>query len=164
MPKLVTLQIVIFVAILAIVLPLIFLATQNTAVAKTSQMISANNAYEYLSFDLQRGQTVKGSYTVQGYNDTFCVIIDPNGNEMVSSPTDYEYDRNKATFSFTADINGRYYLSISIIDIWNHYIDYEYSISSQPILGLDPMVLIGLVVAVGVILELIVFLRYKVKS
>jgi hypothetical protein len=110
-----------------------------------------------LSFDLQSGQTVRGSYIVDpinGNKQTFCVIIDPNGNEMISSPTNYEYDRNKATFSFTANINGRYYLSISIDDIWNHYIDYEYSISSPPILGVDRTVLTGVVITIGVVLAL----------
>ncbi|MBN1244829.1 hypothetical protein JXA31_04480 [Candidatus Bathyarchaeota archaeon] len=74
---------------------------------------------------------------------------------MISSPTYYEYDRNKATFSFTANIKGRYYLSISIDDLWSHYIDYEYSISSPLILGFDPIVLIGLVITVAVVLTLV---------
>jgi hypothetical protein len=163
MAKRVTLQVVILVAVLAIVLPLVFLATPIT-VAKTNEQINANNGYRYLVFDLQRGQTVTGSCAVQDYNDTSCVIIDPNGNQMVSSPTDYEFDRNKTTFYFTADINGRYYLAITISDIWNHYINYEYSITAPPILGLDPLVLIGLVIAVGAILELAVFFRYRAKS
>jgi hypothetical protein len=158
MRKIVIIQLAIIVSTLAIVLSLVFLVAQNVSVTKQNEIINANNANRYLSFDLQSGQTVRGSYIVDpinGNEQTFCVIIDPDGNEMVSSPTNYEYDRNKATFSFTANINGRYYLSISIDDIWNHYIDYEYSISSPPILGFDPIVLIGLVITMAVVLTLI---------
>jgi hypothetical protein len=157
MRKIVIIELAIIVLTLAIVLSLVFLAAQNVSVTKQNEIINANNADRYLSFDLQSGQTVRGSYIVDpinGNKQTFCVIIDPNGNEMISSPTNYEYDRNKATFSFTANINGRYYLSISIDDIWNHYIDYEYSISSPPILGVDRTVLTGVVITIGVVLAL----------
>ena len=158
MRRITIIEVAIIVLTLVFVLPLVFLAAQNVSVTENSEIIDANNADRYLSFDLQSGQTVRGSYIVDpinGNDPTFCVIIDPNGNEMILSPTYYEYDRNKATFSFTANINGLHHLSISIGDLWTHYIDYEYSISSPLISGFDPVVLIGLVITVSVVLTLV---------
>jgi hypothetical protein len=164
MAKRVTLQVVIIVAVLAIVLPLVFLATPIT-VAETIESIDINTAYKFLSFDLKNGQTVKGSYTIAGSNKTYCYILTPNGDEMSASPSYYRYSYGTyATFSFTADMNGQYYFCISNMPMATFKIKYSYSISAPPILGLDPVVLIGLVIAVGVILELIVFLKYRVKS
>jgi hypothetical protein len=153
MRKIAIIELAIIILTLTIVLALVFLA-QNVSVTENSGIINGGNADRYLSFDLLSGQTVIGSYIIDPINGTeltSCIIIDPDGNEMISSPTYYDFDRNKAAFSFTANMNGRYYLSISLVDVWTHFINYEYSISSPLILGFDPIVLIGLVITVGVV-------------
>ena len=57
-------------------------------------------------------------------------------------------------FRFTANIPGLYTLYISNDDLLTHYVDYDYTISS-PILGFDPIVLIGLVIAISIVLTLV---------
>jgi hypothetical protein len=158
MKKLIKLEFIIVIFTLVLVLPLAF-SMHSTSVTKYDQTINdENNQLRYLSFDLQKGQSVTGSYTLRGVDDTLCVIVNPDGDPMVASPTNYEYDHNHALFSFIADSDGRYYLSISGDLGYIHYIDYTYSISPQPILGFDPMGLIALVISIATVLTAINFL------
>lgn len=113
MRKIVLIELGIIVLTIVLVLPLVFLAAQNVSF-DSGGIIRGGKGIRYLSFDLLSGQTVRGSYIVDhmtGNEQTLCAIIDPNGNEMISSPTYYNYDRNNKTFSFTANMNGRYYLA-----------------------------------------------------
>jgi hypothetical protein len=158
MAKRVTLQVVIIVAALAIVLPLVFTGQSSYA---GYQAIDWNNASRALTFDLQTGQSVSGSLTYSGdKHGAWFLIGDPDGNEIGSRTSEGDH----GTFVFTANIDGQYFIDIGYDKPWIVFINYEYSISAPPILGLDPVVLIGIVITVGAILELAVFFRYRVKS
>jgi hypothetical protein len=157
-------QLLIVIITLAVILP-VALTTHNTSVTVNHQAVNENNESESVVFDLQSGQTVNGSLTYsqdQPYGAWF-FITGPSGNPLESLSLSTE--RNHAAFKFTAPISGLYYLGVSSGgSYWTYYLDYSYTISPAPILGLDPVVLIGLVIAAGVILELAVFFRYRVKS
>jgi hypothetical protein len=166
MRKRVTLQVVTFVAILAIVLPLAFSA-QTISVADSTY----NSSERPIVFNLQIGQTVNGwLFYDSGPNtpSSWYNIVTPNGDgttEATAEGVHYGGEGKNGTFTFTAKVAGEW--SIHVCTSYKPYggfLRYSYTVSPAPILGLHPMFLIGLVVAVGVILELIVFLGYKVKS
>jgi hypothetical protein len=83
---------------------------------------------------------------------------------LVTESLSVSIDENHAAFKFTAPVSGLYHVGVSNRSEWTYYLDYSYTISPAPILGLDPVVLIGIVIAVGAILELATFFRYRVKS
>jgi hypothetical protein len=158
-------QLLIVVIALAVILPVAF-TTHNTSVTVYHQAVIENNASESVAFDLQSGQTVNGSLTYykdQLYGAWFFIYV-PSGDPLVTESLSVSIDENHAAFKFTAPVSGLYHVGVSNRSEWTYYLDYSYTISPAPILGLDPLVLIGIVIAVGAILELAVFFRYRVKS
>jgi hypothetical protein len=157
MRKVVAIEVIILIAILALVLPLA-ISVHNTSVTKYNQSFDANNAARILTFDLQTGQIVTGSYTVTDgetntqFNTGFS-IYDPDGAPLTTGS--YTREPNHGSFMFTATITGQYYLSIPINDLFIHRINYQYSITNH-ILGIDTVVLIGLVIIIGVVSGLII--------
>ncbi|MCW4029194.1 MAG: hypothetical protein NWE92_06055 [Candidatus Bathyarchaeota archaeon] len=157
--KLIALEIIIIISTAVIVLSLESAVQYSvtTSATKFNQNINTGSGVKYLIFDLQSGQAVNGSYVINGYNHTYCEIIDPAGDSMISSPTDYEYNKNNASFFFIADTNGQYSLYISSDDFMPHLIDYEYSISTPTIFGFNPTGLMSMVITVSAVLAVIIF-------
>jgi hypothetical protein len=158
-------QLLIAIITLAVILP-IALTTHNTSVTAYNQAATERNASESIAFDLQSGQTVNGSLTFYSnqLNGAWFMIYGPSGDPLVTESLSVSREENQGTFKFTAPISGLYYLGVSGGSYWTYYLDYSYTISPAPILGLEPVVLIGLVIAAGAILELAVFFRYRAKS
>jgi hypothetical protein len=162
MTKHVTLQVAILVVTLAIVLPLGF-SIHSTSVTNSVNTISTSG--RAIVFDLQRGQTVTGwlnYYTSEpNIQGSWYRVVDPNGNglnELNSEGVYLDAEGNHGTFTFIAKIAGEWSIEVSTSSKpYGGNLYYSYSINSPPILGLDRVMLIGIVVVVGVILELILF-------
>jgi hypothetical protein len=148
MKKVIKLEIIIFVVTLVIVLLLAFTGQSSYA---GYQKIDWNNASRALTFDLQTGQTVTGwlDYTGEKHGAWF-LIGDPDGNEIGSRTS----EGNRGTFMFTATVDGQYFIDIGYDDPFGTYINYSYSISAPPILGVDRTMLTGIVITIGVVLAL----------
>jgi hypothetical protein len=160
MRRVITLEVAIIILSIilsmAIVLPSAFSPRQSTSITKYHQAINWETAARSVTLDLVAGQYVKGSLTYYGdTNGIWFTILDPDGNPMVSSPTDYEYEQNYVNFSFTAPINGQYYFRVPGETSYAKYIDYSYSITPPPIIGSNQLFLIGLVAAAAIILTVI---------
>ena len=151
----ISLEIIIVIVTLTFVFALAF-SIDGTSVTKYDQSINWNNASRSLTFDLKAGQTVSGSLNKTGdTSGNWFWLLDPKGNELIAGPTDYKYEQKSVFFYFTANSNGEYYASIIELSPFGSHISYSYSISSIPILGLDPKFLIGLVLIIGVALSMI---------
>jgi ABC-type cobalt transport system substrate-binding protein len=149
MRRIIVIDLVIIILTLVIVLPLAFTAQSSYA---GYNVIDVSNASRALTFDLQRGQTVTGSFSFSGNERAGYIIYNQNIGEVIVSQT----SEHRGDFTFTAKTDGQYYLNIQVENPFGEYLDYSYSISAPPILGVDRIVLIGLVITIGVVLALIV--------
>ena len=146
MRKVVTLELVIVLATLAVALALIFLLNGIT-VENRHQEIDAANAYKSIIFDLKTGQHVSGSFNYTGdVSGTWFAIYDPDGNHLLAASN--SAINHTGFFSFTAALYGKYYLGIGKDTIFPDYIDYQYTVSPA-IIGLDKTDLIIIVIAIG---------------
>jgi hypothetical protein len=146
--KVLAFEVIIIVFTLAITLSLVFLIPAPI-IEHNHQLVGGQR--EILFFDLQSGQTVTGTFYFSGGNGrTGFTINGPNNAEVIGSFT----SEHQGNFKFVANIEGQYRLYISNDDLSSHYVDYDYTISS-PILGFDPIVLIGLVIAISIVLTLV---------
>jgi hypothetical protein len=152
MKKVIALEIIIVIVALVIVVPLMF-SMNGASVTRYSQAVTQNDR-RTITFDLKRGQTVTGWLNSTGdTNGLWFQIYGPDDNPPKIG--DITYDGNHVSFTFTADVDGQYYIQVAVIDFSARYITYQYSVSSSPILGFDPLVLIGLVITIAVVLTLI---------
>ncbi|MCW4029192.1 MAG: hypothetical protein NWE92_06045 [Candidatus Bathyarchaeota archaeon] len=159
MNKQATYQAIIILSVIAIILPLSFLS-QDSTVSKNHQRIDWITASKSITFDLKSGQTVNGWLNYTGdTNGAWFLIGDPNGNEIGSRTS----EGNQGTFVFTATVNGQYFIDIGNDNPFGDYIDYAYTISAPPILGINPIVLIGLVITVAIIMTGVNILVYNRK-
>ncbi len=149
MRKIIIIEFMIIVLTLVIVLPLMLTADSSHV---GHQTIDWNNASKALTFDLQTGQTVTGSFSFAGDEKTDYIIYNQDIGEIIVSQT-YEH---KGDFTFTAKIDGQYYLRIHYENPFGAYIDYSYSISETSILGVNRIALVGIVITTGVVLALTV--------
>jgi hypothetical protein len=148
MKQVIKLEIVISIITIAIVLPLAITANISHS---GDNMINWNNASRAITFDLNKGQTVTGwlNYTGEKHGAWF-LIGDPNGNEIGSRTS----EGNFGTYSFIATADGQYFIDISNENAFGDYLEYSYSISAPPFLGIDRVVLIGMVITIGAVLAL----------
>jgi heme/copper-type cytochrome/quinol oxidase subunit 2 len=152
MRKITIIEIAIIISTSVIVFALAFTGQSSYSGYQT---IDWNNASRALTFDLQTGQSVSGSLTYTGdTSGTWFTVYNPDGNPLVASPTYYEYQQKRVIFSFTASTDGEYYASVGHNKPWTVFINYEYTISPSPILGVDRTVLTGMVITIGVVLAL----------
>jgi hypothetical protein len=158
MGKIKAIQIAIVMAVLVIVLPLAF--TSNNTYSG-SQSINWNNASKALTFNLNTGQTVNGYFSLNNNERTSYIVYNDEVGEIIVSRT----NENKGNFTFTAKSDGPYYLNIYYDIPFGNSMGYSYNISST-FLGFHYILWIGLVIVIGLILELIVTLTsiYKKKS
>jgi hypothetical protein len=162
--KSLTVQLLILIIALAVIIPLA-LSANNTSVTKYHQAIDSNNASRCIRFDLRSGQTVNGSVVYYSeVNGNWFAIYDSDDEPLIANSVSITQEQNQGTYKFTANNDGAYFLGISDHDVFVKYLDYSYTVSPAPILGLDPVVLIGLVIAAGAILEVAIFFRYRAKS
>ncbi len=82
-------------------------------------------------------------------------IVNPNMDEIYYSSV----VNGHGYFAFSANINGQYILYVPSI-MQSFTLDYTYNVST-PILGLDLTTFVGLVITIGMILELIVLLSNR---
>ncbi len=151
MNRLLIYEVVIIVCTLAIVLPLVS-SIRNISVTEYNQAINWDNASRGITFDLKEGQTVTGSLDYTGETTgAWFLIGDPNNNEIGSRTN----EGNHGTFSFTAQIDGQYYIDIENDSPHTQYINYSYTISSPHVLGFDASILITLVIVIGLVLSMI---------
>jgi hypothetical protein len=160
MGKTKAIQTAIVIAVLVIVLPLALTSNHSYS---GSQSINWDNASKALTFNLQTGQTVNGWINYTGEKSgAWYLIGDPNGNEIGSRTT----DGNFGNFAFTATVNGEYFIDIWYDKPFGITFNYSYTVSSV-FLWLSYIVWIGLVIVVGIFLELIITLisfYHKKKS
>jgi hypothetical protein len=153
MKKIILSEGILVLLLVAVIIGMAFFS-QNIYVSKQAQAVTIENASRSITFNLVKGQTVTGSlnYTEGNYGNWF-TLYDSEENPLVSGS--YDYRGRSGSFSFTADTDGVYYLGVGHLTSYLQYLDYEYSISPPPILGLSPIVLIGLIVAIGVALMIV---------
>ena len=65
-------------------------------------------------------------------------------------------------FEFTASKGGTYVLNFDNSE-WSYakHVYLGYDVSAPPVLGLDPMVFIGLIVVIGIVLAILAFVFYR---
>jgi hypothetical protein len=147
MKKVIVLEVIVIIATLAVVLPLAFTGLSSYA---GYNAVDWNNASRALTFNLQTGQTVTGSFSfIPALNKSYAIYNEDVGEIMLSQTSD-----NKGNFTFTAKTDGEYILGIYHDKPFGMYIRYSYSISAAPILGVDRTVLTGIVVTIGAVLAL----------
>lgn len=154
MRKSVLIQVAIITAVSIVIIPLIFLETKGTA-PQTIKGVTQQNG-QFLSLDLLSGQTVKGSCVIN-YDAKLInfFVIDPNGKATRVKPI-YPDNTGWASFSFTAPIDGQYDIRVNLYhEIWT-YINYTYEITPQRVFGLTPIVIIGMAIAFGATVELVI--------
>jgi hypothetical protein len=147
MRKIVIIELAIIVLTLVIVLLLAF-SIKGTSVTKYNQAIDWNNASRSIIFDLKTGQTVTGWFSLAYNETTGYIIYNQDFDEIIVQNT----FGGRGDFTFTAAIDGQYYLSIHDESPWIKYIDYSYSIRQSLIFGIDAIVFAGIVIIIGVVL------------
>ncbi len=150
MKQVVKLELITIIITITIVLPLAITANISHY---GDNIINWNNASRAITFDLNKGQTVTGwlNYTGEKHGAWF-LIGDPNGNEIGSRTS----EGNFGTYTFTATTDGQYFIDIANENAFGDYLEYSYSISAPPFLGIDRVVLIGIVITIGSVLALII--------
>jgi hypothetical protein len=152
MKKAIALEIIIVVVTLTVIVPLM-LSINGRSISVYDRAITQFDR-KTITFDLKSGQTVTGWLDFTGdTNGAWFQLYDPDEN--LPKIGNITHDGNHKSFTFTADIDGQYYIRVAVLDLSTQYINYQYSISSSPILGFDPIVLIGLAITVAVVLTLI---------
>jgi len=134
-------------------------------------MVSLANATDYwdtsipagdtrtMTIDLQGGQKVSGSFNITGLGHQVKFWIrDPTGAIILDSGTVI----SPMNFEFTAGKGGTYVLNFDNT-YWDNYkhVYLGYDVSATPILGLDPMVFIGVVLVIGIVLAILAFALYR---
>jgi hypothetical protein len=112
-----------------------------------------------MTVDLQGGQTVSGLFNITGSGHQVKFWVrDPTGAIILDSGTVI----SPVNFEFTAGKGGTYVLNFDNSE-WGYqkHVFLGYDVSAQPILGLDPIVFIGLVLAVGIVLAILAFAFYR---
>jgi hypothetical protein len=148
MQKIIALQVGLFIATLAAIIPL---AYSLLPVTITNKETIDCNTQKAIIFNLREGQTITDSLDYNSKpntNGNWYLILDPNGNEATERTVEDFSVGGKdghGMFTFTAKVSGEWY------------------ISTTTIFGFNPLVLIGLVIAVWVIAEIAV-LRVKKKT
>lgn len=115
---------------------------------------------ETLTINLQPKQTVTGSFNISGVGRDDMVdfwVRDPNGAIILNSGTVADGEN----FTFTASSDGEYVLNFQNNVEYNKNVDLEYSVSSPPILGFDPVVFSVIVIAIGIVLAIVGFAVYR---
>jgi hypothetical protein len=113
-----------------------------------------------LTINLQARQTVTGSFNISGSGRDDMVdfwVRDPLGVITLNSGT----VSNGENFTFTANSDGEYVLNFQNNVEYNKNVDLEYSVSSPPILGFDPLVFGGIVIVIGAVLVIVGFGVYR---
>jgi hypothetical protein len=166
MQRLRALQIGILIAVLLIVIPLAYSLRPITV---TGTVTINSNTQKAIVFNLQDGQTITGSldyYSEPNTHGMWYPIVDPYGNELNYTNSEeviFGGEGQNGTFAFTAKVSGEW--GIHIGNAYKPYggtLFYSYTINTATILGVNPILLMGLVIAIGVSSELII-LRQKGK-
>lgn len=112
-----------------------------------------------VTIDLQGGQKVSGSFNITGPGHQVKFWIrDPTGAIILDSGTVI----SPMNFEFTASTGGTYVLNFDNSE-WSNYkhVYLGYDVSTPPVLGLDPMVLIGVALVIGIVLAILGFAFYR---
>jgi hypothetical protein len=153
--KPVIVQILIIILALAVILPLTLSIQSPTTITANNQEIGGRpNAFKAITFELQRGQMVKGSLTYKNFlNDTWFMILDASYNQLEARYlSSFDSEQNHVTFKFSAPSTGIYYIGVGNSRDCTENIDYSYTIGSPPVLGFDPLLLITLAIGVSAVL------------
>jgi len=153
MRKITFIQITILVLTLAIIVSALFFSfLNNRTVSKHEELATGQS--ELMFWNLKSGQKVTGSFLYSVTTTSFR-IVNPDMDEIYYSSV----VSGHGNFAFSANINGQYRLYVPSI-MQSFTLDYTYTVST-PILGLDLTTFIGLVITIGIILELIVLLSNR---
>jgi hypothetical protein len=112
-----------------------------------------------MTIDLQDGQRVSGSFNITGSGHQVKFWIrDPTGAIILDSGTVI----SPVNFEFTASKGGTYVLNFDNSE-WSYakHVYLGYDVSAPPVLGLDPMVFIGVIVVIGIVLAILAFAFYR---
>lgn len=112
-----------------------------------------------MTIDLQGGQKVSGSFNITGPGHQVKFWIrDPTGAIILDSGTVI----SPMNFEFTASKGGTYVLNFDNSE-WSNYkhVYLGYDVSAPPVLGLDPIVFMGVVLVVGIVLAILAFAFYR---
>ena len=112
-----------------------------------------------MMIDLQGGQKVSGSFNITGPGHQVKFWIrDPTGAIILDSGTVI----SPMNFEFTASKGGTYVLNFDNSE-WSNYkhVYLGYDVSAPPVLGLDPIVFMGVVLVVGIVLAILAFAFYR---
>ncbi|MBN1358034.1 PPC domain-containing protein [Candidatus Bathyarchaeota archaeon] len=151
MRKITIIELAIIISTLVIIFPLM-LSMNGMSVSVYDQAVTQFDR-RTITFDLKSGQNVTGWLDFTGdTNGAWFQLYDPNEN--LPKIGDITHDGSHVSFTFTADINGQYYIRVGVLGLSTEYINRQYSITSSPILGFDPAVLTVIVITVGVVLAL----------
>jgi len=121
-----------------------------------------SGAISTIALNLQSKQRVTGSFNISSGNsrdkNIDFSVRDPLGAIILDSGRVVRGEN----FSFTAENDGEYTLTFdNSFSGTRKNIQLEYDVSSPPILGFDPIVFSGIVIATGVVLAIIGFAVYR---
>lgn len=139
--------------ILTVVLAIILLLSVSSHIPYSggNTIYQETNSSKALAFDLKTGQTVNGHIAFWFNRVNYSVY-----NERLGNIIGAETSTRTGYYTFTAPVDGVYYLSI---DSSTGFL-YSYTISPA-FLGLNATFWIGLVIALGIVLEIYVGLKGK---
>lgn len=149
------------VIVVFFLLAIVFASMFSLVNASTVEHIHVRSGEQMtLTINLQARQTVTGSFNVSGTGRDDMVdfwVRDPHGAIILNSGT----VTNGENFTLTASSDGEYVLNFQNNVVNNKNVDLEYSVSSPPILGFDPIVFSGMVIAIVVILAIVGFAVHR---
>lgn len=152
--RMLSIQLTILIAVLAILMLLIISA--HIEYSGFNTIYQETNASRALTFDLKTGQTVRGHVSFGFHRFNYSVNNEQIGKIFITGTT----TRN-GYFIFTSEADGLYYFNISTSGSFYRAVDsfyYHYTISPA-FLGVNVTVWIGIVISIGVVLELIVIIK-----
>jgi hypothetical protein len=139
------------VIIVVLVVILLLTVSSHIPYSGNNTIFQETNSSKALAFDLITGQTVNGHISFWFTRVNYSVYNERLGRIFVA-----ETSTRTGYFTFTAPVDGVYYLDI---DTSAGFV-YSYTISPA-FLGLNAVFWIGLVIALGIVLEIYIRLRNK---
>jgi hypothetical protein len=151
---------VLIVILLASMMIFTFILSLTNA-STVEQVFFIGDETKTVTLNLQASQTVTGSFNITGegrYDPSIDFsVIDPNGVALIDS----KGVLNGKNFTFKAFTDGEHKLIFDNYGGYDKYIELAYDVSSPSILGIDPLLFSGIVIAIGAVLAILAFTFYR---